>query len=146
MFPGRAETDFSPFDLLHAEGSPLMALFYARLFWPDFVELDGMVFLSEAVATDEARARVSAAVVREQDDLTAVERSFNLVEVPSLFGRRMGETTDEEDEVLAHILAAMWKCRLSSCFPGRAFEVRVVSPAESGGEVAVEFYQQRGLK
>lgn len=35
---------FNYFDFLHAQGSPFNALFYSQLFWPEFVEVDGMVF------------------------------------------------------------------------------------------------------
>ena len=99
-FPGEDNHGFNAFDLLHKFGRPLSALLYTELFWPEFREFEGMVFLADSVEDvgDEARVREALDTYR---DRTQVEKSFNFVEVPSLFGRSAGETSDEEDELLA---------------------------------------------
>ena len=59
LYPERDTTGFGVFDFLHAEGSPLLAIFYSWLFWPEFVEIDGMVFLKETIEDDADRNRVA---------------------------------------------------------------------------------------
>jgi hypothetical protein len=137
-------TNFDVFDYLHAFGSPLEAMLYARLFWPDFSELDGMVFLAETIADEADRRRVRAAVKQGDGDLEAVEQSFNLVEVGALFGARAGETTVEQDRRLAATLQRTWSCRLQESFPGRDFEVQVVDADGDGVSPAVLFHELRG--
>jgi hypothetical protein len=89
---------FNFFDLLHLVGSPLDALLYAQLFWPDFIEIDGMVFLKQMIEDEDDKARLSQALKRFNGDKTQVEKSFNLVEIPYLFGKRLMESTDDEDD------------------------------------------------
>ena len=139
--PDRDTTGFNIFDFLHMEGSPLLALLYSRLFWPAFVEIDGMVFLKETFEDMDDYRRLAEAFERYGRDPQKTEQAFNLVEVPSLFGRRLGETTDEEDVFLAERLAEMWRCRLQQLYPQRRFMVEVLKPEQTGGEVGVIFYQ-----
>ncbi|MCI0530192.1 MAG: hypothetical protein L0Y56_22340 [Nitrospira sp.] len=136
-------TGFNVFDFLHAEGSGLEALMYARLFWPEFIEIDDMVFLKETVENEDDRKRVGEAFEYYEKDRCKTEQSFNLVEIHSLFGRRSGETTDAEDRQLAELLAEMWRYRLQLLYPYRRFLVEVLEPEQTGGEVAVMFYQSR---
>lgn len=134
--------NFTVLDFVGAFGSPLMALGYAKLFWPEFIEFKGMVFFAEDFDSDMQK-RVTDML--EQDNLAAneIEQSFNLFEVPSIFfAQYAGDTDEEQDEDLAEILARMWKCKLETDFPEKDFSVRVLSPEESGGEVAVSFSQE----
>ena len=123
MRPNVDTTGFNLFDFLHTEGSGLYALFYSRLFWPEFVEIDNMVFLKETFEDEDDRKRLTETYERYGKDSRKTEESFNLVEIPSLFGRRMGETTYEEDQWLAERLAEMWSCRLQLLYPQRRFVV-----------------------
>lgn len=141
LFPGRNLEGFSALDVIHAEGSPLQALLYAGLFWPDFVEIDGMVFLSDMVSTAEALGRVKASLASSGQNRAAVEAAFNVIEVPTLFGRHIGDTTDDEDRELCGLLAVVWRYRLLQLFPERTFVVQVLSCAETGGEIGLQFSQ-----
>ena len=85
---------------------------YSQLFWPEFTEFDGMVFLPWVLEDEEDRARVVARV--QQTDKTAVEKAFNFVEVSGLFGAGKAHTTPEEDRLLADYLAAMWRAKLAA--------------------------------
>ena len=136
-------TGFNYFDFLHAQGSPFNALFYSQLFWPEFVEIEGMVFLQGTIENIEARKRLNEALHRYKGDKTKTEQAFNLVEIPSLFGKNMSETTDEEDAFLAERLTEMWRCRLAAVFPDREFLVKSLSEKETGGEIAVMFHTIR---
>ena len=134
--------NFSVLDFVAAFGSPFDALLYAHLFWPEFVEVDGMVLRKEMVEDAEDIAKVKDALQRFEGDKSKTEESFNLVEIPSgIFSQRIDNTSDEEDGCLASILADMWKARLQQLFPDRGFQVTILTPDESGGEVAVTFRQ-----
>lgn len=138
-FPGEDNEGFGPFDLVHKFGRPQLALLYSELFWPEFRRIEGMTFLASAVEDDADVGRVREALARLNDP-QKVERSFNFVEVPSLFGGAKGESTDEEDILLAERLRDMWDARLSSLFPQSEFEVRVIEASDEGEEVGVMFY------
>ena len=141
LYPDRDTTGFNVFDFLHAEGSPAHALLYSRLFWPEFVEIDEMVLLKESVEDEADRDRLAGATKRYSGDRRKTEESFNLVEVPCLFGKRLLETDEKEAQWLADRLAAMWRCRLKELYPSRRFSVEVIPPEETGGEVGIVFYQ-----
>lgn len=135
-------SNFNVLDFVGAFGSPFEALAYSRLFWPDFVEINDMVFLKETIENDDDRERLRKAHERYGGDRRMTEESFNLVEVPStLFGPRLGETTEVEDRWLAERLVEMWRARLHALFPDKRFTVRLVDPEESGGEVGIVFHQ-----
>jgi len=142
QFPGD-NTGFNPFDLIHKFGSPLIALLYSELFWPEFVELEGMVFLASDVEDEADRARIRDVLTRCAGDKQKVEMSFNCIEVPSLFGPRAEESSDSEDRLLAERIAASWRARLSEQFPDRSFCVTIVEPNSSTDEIAVLFYDTR---
>ena len=137
-------TNFDMLDFVAALGSTLDALMYSRLFWPEFVEIEGMVFLKESMEDEDDRRRLADALERYGGDRTRTEQSFNLVEVPSdLFTMRKGDTTEEEARWLAQRLAQVWLACLRYRYPGRDFVMEVLDPEETGGEVGVIFYQRR---
>ncbi len=144
LWPEQDATGFHYFDFLHAHGSPRQALFYSGLFWPQFVEFDGMIFLEGALEDESDRERVREALRLYGGDQAKTEQSFNTIEVPSLFGGRAAETTTEEDNQLASLVCAMWTARLQQLFPGRVFSVEVAHPSDDE-EVAVRFYQRSQL-
>jgi len=141
LWPEQDATGFHYFDFLHARGSPRQALFYSGLFWPQFVELEGMVFLEGTIEDESDRQRVRDALRRYGGNRVQTEQSINTVEIPPLFGGRAGETTDGEDAFLASLICATWAARLRELFPDRAFAVEMV-PADETGEIAVRFYQR----
>ena len=141
LWPDQDAAGFHFFDFLHARGSPRQALFYSGLFWPEFIEREDMVFLEGTIEDESDRQRLLEALHR-YGDRTKTEQSFNTVEIPSLFGRRSTETTDEEDEYLANRICTMWTARLRELFPDRKFFVEVLPADESGGEISIRFYQR----
>jgi hypothetical protein len=132
-------------DMIYAFGSPVEALMYSGLFWPEFVEIDGMVFLKGTIEDEEDYERLKEVFVKHNRDTARTEQDFNLVEVPSdLFGRRAGETTEQEDHWLADRLAEMWRARLNLLYPSRDFIVEVLEPEETGGDIGIVFFQSKG--
>jgi hypothetical protein len=138
---GEPFVDFTVYDLLHAKGSPLDALLNAHLFWPQFVTLDDMTFLPFVVEDEKDKERVRQRL-QSLSDKSRVEKEFNCIEVASLFGPRRGETSVEEDEMLAEYLVEMWAAKLRADFPRKQFFVALVDAAEDL-EVAVTLHEQR---
>jgi|SRR5215208_3307734 len=140
-------TNFDVLDFVAAFGSPLQALLYSRLFWPEFVEIDGMVFLKESMEEEDDRRRLAEALEHYGGDLTRTEQAFNLVEVPSMLFtgyEALNETTEEENLWLAQRLAEIWRACLIHRYPGRDFVVEVLEEDTGGGDpVGVIFYQRR---
>jgi len=142
LFKEKDTDSFNQFDYIHRFTSPLLALLFAELFWPNFIEVENMVFLRSEFEDKDDLDRLHQAIEKYDSDKRKVEESFNTIEVPSLFGARMDDTTDEEDLILAKTIASMWKSRLTGMFPTRKFTVKVLGPDETGGEIAVLFYQK----
>jgi hypothetical protein len=142
LWPGHDATGFNYFDFLHACGSPRAALFYSRLFWPEFLEYEGMVFLEDSIEDDDDRRRVREALAHYGGDVMKTEKSFNTIEVTALFGSHF-DTTEEEDRLLVAQICLMWSARLREQFPHRRFAVEIQSPTEQGDELSVCFYQSR---
>lgn len=133
---------FNAFDFVHAFGSESEALRYASLFWPDFVEVEGMIFLATTIETDDDRRRVTETFERNQQDPIKTEQAFNFVEITSLFGCSLSEGDDEVDRLLAELLSQMWAARLKGLFPMRSFKFDLVKPTLAGEEFAVRFWQK----
>jgi hypothetical protein len=142
-FLARFEGDtraFDYFDLLFRDGSPFWALFYSRLFLPVFVKMDDMILLPEVVDSEEAVARLKRAVADSDGDLASVEASFNRTDVELMFGKRVGDTDDEEDRELVRRIAETWRMCLHTQFPDRRMVVSLETPEESGGTFGLTFY------
>jgi hypothetical protein len=132
-------TGFTVLDFLYAAGSPVDALLYARLFWPELLEVDGAVLLASSVEDEADLARVRASL-RERGH-AETERRYNLRELSDLFGHGLGEIDDDQAADLLARLATMWRCRLQDAFPERRFAVEVLSAADTGGDIGICFHQ-----
>ena len=138
-FSDRDTTGFRLRDFIYAEGSPVDALLYSSLFWPELLEVDGAILLRATVEDDDGLARIRA-VVRERGPVET-ERRFNLWDFSDLFGNGLADINDDEAELLMTRLAEMWRCRLHAQFPDRRFALEVLTPEDTGGDIAILFYQ-----
>lgn len=139
---GMNATGFNPLDFIHAIGSPLEALLYGRLLWPEFTELEDMVFLRETLEDEDERDRVQRVLRKYENDRSRTERECNLVELPYLFGNRSGELDAEGYDFLANLLMDTWRWRLGALFPSRQFVTHRYREADVPGP-AFTFYQPR---
>jgi hypothetical protein len=141
-FHSKADTsNFNVLDFISAFGSPLYALAYSKLFWPDFIEFEEMIFLKEHVEDEEDRERIRAALSKFHTT-KEVEQSFNQFMIPNIFfSAGLGTTTDEENWQLAERIAAMWKARLAQLFPNKKCVVELQSPEEINDEPTIVVYQ-----
>jgi hypothetical protein len=137
--PDQDTSGFTLADFVYAAGSPIDALLYSRLFWPELLEVDGAVLLRDGVEDEDDLARVRASV-RERGPVET-ERRFNLRELSDLFGKGLAEIDDDHAEILLARLAEMWRGRLQQQFPGRPFTVEVLTADETGGDIGICFHQ-----
>jgi hypothetical protein len=129
-------------DYVHAVGSPLDAWLYSEFLWPEFIEINGMIFLSDTVEDAEDIHRIDKALVLYGDDRVRTQRSFNTFPVDEMFGPRTGDTTPREDGFLATKIAGLWKARLRQLFPAWRISVSVEAPDTSSG-IAVVFFGEK---
>jgi hypothetical protein len=119
---------FSFFEYLAAKrDGPEIAFTYAKVFWPDLIEVQGFVLLAENY--DPAYFE---RVYKEYGAL-CVEAMINTIYLDDLFG--VQETDDSVWEALGAVLCAMWKARAKHCFPEKDFrtEFRWYSEEDAPG-------------
>jgi hypothetical protein len=132
---------FNGFDFVHAFGSARDALLYVPLFWPEFIEFQGMTFFEFLVETDDDKQRVIEFYEAHNRNRTLTQQAFNLVEVSYLFGKRSGEADDFQELCLAEMLCEIWAHRLKGLFPGRQFTVRIVPREEVDSSIAILVFE-----
>lgn len=141
-FHAKADTsNFNVLDFVSAFGSPLDALAYSHLFWPDFVEFEGMIFHQGSIEDEEDRRRIRVAL-SEFSTRKEVEQSFNQFVIPeAFFSAGLSTTTDDEDIYLAERIAEMWEVRLARLFPNRKCVVELQLPEETKEGPTIVVYQ-----
>ena len=127
-------------EFLHAFGSAHAALLYAALFAPEFVEIEGAVFLKDFGASLQGGAEATAEMVRRAragspEQFKRFVDSRNWVELPYVCGNP--SDTEEEYERLASLVVDAWRARLKDLYPERRFIVRVLRPEETGSVIGV---------
>lgn len=128
--------DFSLWDYLFAVTDVEIAIAFTKLFWPNFVEQDGGIFLAE-VFEIELYEQLKAELGEE--DITAIERALNQQHIDEMLpgAEKVGA---ENVLYLGQAIAQMWDSRLKSLYPQRRFQVEC-KPNEFA--VSVTFYQIR---
>ncbi len=138
----RDTTNFGVFDFIGAFGSPLEAMAYTKLFWPELVQVDEMLLRSDVIEDENDANCARQALQQSNGDLEKTERSFNRLEIPDgIFGKRASESSDAIDEQLAQTLVEMWEARLIQNFPDRKFSITLEK--ESDGVMSLTFFQNR---
>jgi hypothetical protein len=142
QFHAKADTtNFNVLDFVSAFGSPLEALAYSYLFWPDFLEFEGMIFHQSVIEDEEDRSRIRAALSKFSSR-KEVEQSFNQFLIPDgFFAAGLSTTTDEENIWLAERIAEVWRARLAKLYPSKKCVVEVQSAEETGEGPTLVVYQ-----
>lgn len=141
-FHAKADTsNFNVLDFVSAFGSPLEALAYSYLFWPDFIEFEGMIFHQSCIEDEEDRSRIRVAL-SEFSTRKEVEQSFNQFVIPdAFFSAGLSTTTEEENFDLAERIAEIWKARLVRLFPSKKCIVELQLPEETKEGPTIVVYQ-----
>lgn len=135
------------YDFTYNDANVPTALLYAHLFMPEFVELEGQVFLRDNLHPHkiaELKAAIAEAAARSPADLKRLVDSYNWVMVILLFAACSSSDdavcgSDAEVRLLAELLADVWRARLRARFPDRRFVVRLMEPAETGDDLGLGF-------
>ena len=132
--------DFTALDFVGALGSIGTALLYSRLFCPEFIEVDGMVFLKDFVE-DLGGPEGIRGLRDDSGGGQHIEKSINNFDVNLNFPNHPEHNADGDDLVLANRLATMWSLRLQQLYPKRSFHVEVI---DDNGSPCVSFFQEDG--
>ncbi|MBI1321713.1 hypothetical protein GC170_00795 [bacterium] len=118
-------TNFGVYDFISAFGTPLEAVMYSKLFWPDFIEIEGMVIRSEVIEDESDRSRIINSLQLCNYEAQEVEYSYNRMDIPyGIFAtRRALECSDSIMGEMLKTLVDMWASRLSQLFQDRRFKV-----------------------
>jgi hypothetical protein len=125
--------DFSLWDYMFRVSKAELAIALSTLFWPDFIEYEGGVFLAQVFNLE-----VYYQWKKNLDnDLTAIERVLNHQHIDDLFSgsEKVGINNLA---YLGQVIAQMWESRLKSLYPSRHFEVICNRDEQT---VVVTFYQ-----
>jgi hypothetical protein len=120
--------DFSPSGFMMANVTVSEAAVLSTIFWPDFVEFQGCVFLD--FKFDEKG--VNNWLDQLKGDLRAVEAVVNQVHLWDVFA----PTSPEEYEVLSQLagrVSDMWRAAARLAFPDREFQISVTDDPEEYG-------------
>ena len=137
-YDGADPAGFTALDLVGALGSVGNALLYSRLFWPEFIEVDGMVFLkdfADDLGGPDGIRKMRSDLGGEQ----SIEKSVNNFDVNLSFPNHPEENAEGDDLLLANQLAKMWSLRLQQLYTTRRFRVEV---NEDNGSPCVYFFEE----
>ncbi len=118
-------------------GSYELVATFSKLFWPDFVEVEGCVILAEHYYEGALKG------VKLPQERESFEAFINHVHIWDLFsnGVERASISIELDEYLAKIFTVMWKHALKETFPDKEFEFYYeTEPYEYGPTIS--FYQK----
>lgn len=125
--------DFSLWDYLFGVSSVEVALAFTKLFWPDFVEHEGGIFLSEAF-NSQIYERWKAQM---GNDIAEIEKVMNHQHIDDILPGAENVST-ENLFYLGQAIAQMWESRLNLLYPHQRFQVGC---NQEDHTVVVTFYQ-----
>lgn len=137
----RAEAgwDFTLRNYIESCGSVELAVAFAKLFWPDFVEHHECVIRSDGFSADNFAVWSK----RLSGDCAAIERVLNQLHVSELVPSDTTELDVSVIRYLAETITAMWTARVKSLFPERRFVVRLEhADDDSASGPTVILYQE----
>lgn len=123
------------------EGNVGLAISYTAIFWPDFFELDGMVFRYELT-----KARLDSWLRHTKGNKKSVEWVVNHIHIQDIHG--MGSTATPEQLIyLGRALKDMLICKLLRDFPDKQFVVEFIEDnIENLADYQVSFFQEHGTE
>ena len=124
-------TDYLYFD----DKGPELALMYSKLFWPDLIEVDGFVFISEKYERKNYEKIITDSRVKN------VERFINTWYLQYAVGTGEYDCDDEIWELLGQTLCDTWKQRAQYLFPQKSFVTEFAWYSDDIGDPGVTLYQ-----
>lgn len=126
-------------DSLASQGHPVgLALGYAKVFWPDFVEVEGFVLVAEHY-TDDYFNRIL-----EEVGAAELEATINTTYLRDLFGD--GDAPEATWETLGNLLTRTWKAKAEVEFPHRSFRSTFAWYSDIGDPGITIFHVEAGSR
>lgn len=113
------------------------AIGYSALFWPTFVEIDGLI-----VRDITSEENLKGFAKEYNGDRKKTESTVNHLHIRDIQYWGCPGATPERMGYLGNVIKAMWECKLKLDFPERNFVVEVYEgDAENIDDFMVTFYQ-----
>ncbi len=132
----------SPKMLAACEGRYPVAIGYLTVFWPSFVEYDGMVFRGEELDEEEVES-VSGWLTTTKGNKQRVEATLNHFHILDLQHPGIwSDATEAQIRFIGQTLKETWAAKLARDFPAKHFVVELVEgTSEKLVDYQVTFYQ-----
>ncbi|MGV9600756.1 hypothetical protein ACWDR1_29255 [Streptosporangium sandarakinum] len=120
--------DFDPRAFILSNISVAEAATLSTLFWPEFIEYRGYIFLKLAFTEDGAQSWIA----EFKGDRKSVESMLNHIHLWDFFA----PATESEYSAISNMavrMAEMWKCAVRARFPGQEFVVSISDDPEDYG-------------
>jgi hypothetical protein len=119
-------------------GSFQLACAYSLLFWPRFMELDGMVFRGEM-----SRQMLDSWKANCSSDPAKIEATANHIHISDVQYVGCPDLSLERVLYLGKLLKEIYQVKLAADFPDRSFVVDFYEPPDKKlGEYQLTFYQK----
>lgn len=127
-----------PASWVGCEGNFRLAAAYTLIFWPTFVEIDGMVFRGSM-----DRFSLDSWLTGCDDDKSCVEATANHLHIRDIHYRGCPDLSIERVVYLGNVLKQIYTAKLAAEFPGRSFVVEFYEPPDQDiDEYQLTFYQR----
>ena len=111
------DANFDVWSYLSLRADSDLAAAFTKLFWPDFIEVDGCVILKRRYSPEI----LTRWMEQYGDDRRAVETTVNHVHVKDLFLNSTKESSEQLYDFLVDALAFGWKQALQTRYPDKHF-------------------------
>ena len=132
--------DMSPESWAYSVGTYSLAVGYANLIWPKFIEIQGMIFRDDVSEED-----VVAWLASASDNKKSVESMLNHLHIQDIQHPGIWtNATTTQIRYLGETFRASWSAKLALDFPNRRFSVEYFdSDTDDLSESQVLFYELR---
>lgn len=121
------------------EGNFRLAAAYSLVFWPTFVEVDGMVFREGM-----DRFTLDSWLTGCDGNKSSVEATANHLHIRDIHSLGCPDASVELLVYLGNVLRQIYAAKLATEFPGRSFVVEFYEPPDQDlNEYQITFYQRR---
>ncbi|SCM83042.1 conserved hypothetical protein [uncultured Sporomusa sp.] len=114
------------------------ALGFAKLYYPEIVELDGCILLKDKFSKELYELWKDEC----KGEKTCIEKMMNLYQLRDFFHRNTPDDGNLESQikVLGDVLTLFWSMSFRNRFPGRSITVKVFE--ETDGESFITVYEE----
>ena len=123
------------------EGNFRLAVAYSLIFWPEFVEHEGMIFRGE-----EVPSALDGFMRSLKGDRRSIEATINHINILDLHYRGSPDASVERIVFLGNVLKEIYSVKLAAEFPGRDIVVEFYEPPDRNlQDYQVTFFQRHDV-